>query len=399
MNPIFNSDQDNLIHNTEFFEWVVRPTPELEQYWNQYLSENPASKNEIEEAAFLLRSITLKEKEDTGDEMQQLWNRIEARTSDKKRNVFRLSYWIAAASILVVLGLSGVIYFHIAPTKNAPINYLAIAKVEPKNKEVKLIFSDQSEEVINSKNIEIKYDKNGEIEVNSENQLTHKFTESKSDEQQLNQLVVPSGRRTSLTLSDGTKLWLNSGSRTIFPVVFKKETREIFIEGEAYLEVAHDQSRPFIVVTNKIQVKVLGTKFNISAYPDDMSNSVVLVEGRVQALVNSKKVIMKPNQLLTFEKNTGTTALNETDVLPFISWKDGWMYCDKEKLESISTRLSKFYNVKIEFGDQQASELTLTGKLDLKTECVDIFNAISSIAPITYEIRNDVIVIFYRKVN
>lgn len=390
---------DHLIHHPEFFEWVVRPTEALDQHWNQFLADNPSRKKEVEEAIFLIKNIIPKEKELSEDAVAKLWARIDSKTSSGKSRTFHISRWVAAASILLVLGISGGIYFHLKNDDNNPINYQAIAKIEPTDNEVKLIFSDQTEEIISSKDIEIKYDANGEVLVNSDKRLTQKLDQSAKGEEQLNQLVVPRGKRTNLVLSDGTKLWLNSGSRAIYPAVFNKKEREIFIEGEAYLEVAHHPSKPFYVVTNQIHVKVLGTKFNVSAYPDDAAASVVLVEGSVQATVDSKKVTMKPNQLLTYEKNTKMTELEETDVLPYTSWKDGWMYCEKESMEAIATKLSRFYNVRIEFKDIKSKELTLTGKLDLKTECADIFKAISSTAPISYEIQNDVIILSNKQVN
>jgi ferric-dicitrate binding protein FerR (iron transport regulator) len=276
---------------------------------------------------------------------------------------------------------------------SSEIDYQLLAKVDAQDKEVKLIFADKSEEVLTSKELEVKYDSHGDIEINSDKRLEQKIDAYKSGGEQLNQLVVPRGKRSSLILSDGTKLWLNSGSRAIFPVVFTKKEREIYIEGEAYLEVAHDAARPFFVVTDKIHVKVLGTKFNISAYPEDQASSVVLVEGSVQAIIDSKELTMKPDQLLTYQKSSGVTALQKADVIIYTSWKDGWMYCEKERMESIATKLSRYYNMKIEFKDYEAKELTLTGKLDLKTQCADVFEAISSTAPITFEIQDNSIII------
>lgn len=394
-----NSEAENLIHHPDFFEWVVRPTEALDQQWNQFLAENPSRKKEVEEAIFLIKNIIPTEMELTDEAVSKLWACIESKTLSGKTKTFRISRWVAAASIFLILGISGAIYYQLTQERNTPVNYQAIAKVEAPDNEVKLIFSDQSEEVLTSKDVAIKYDSTGEILVNADKRLAQKLSNLNNDEEQLNQLVVPRGRRTSLTLSDGTKLWLNSGSRAIYPAVFNKKEREIYIEGEAYLEVAHHASKPFYVVTNQIHVKVLGTKFNVSAYPDDAAASVVLVEGSIQATVNSRKLTMKPNQLLTFEKKTGITDLEETDVLPYTSWKDGWLYCDKEKMGTIATKLSRFYNIKIEFKDIEARELTLTGKLDLKTECADIFKAISSTAPIAYEIQNDAIIISNKIIN
>jgi len=90
---------------------------------------------------------------------------------------------------------------------------------------------------------------------------------------------------------------------------------------------------------------------------------------------------------------SGKTKIEETDVIPYTSWKDGWMYCEKEKLESIAVKLSRYYDMKIEFADQKSKEMTLTGKLDLKTDCAEIFKAISSTAPIKFEIRESEIIL------
>ncbi len=392
MKEDLNNITDNLIHDPEFLEWVLRPTKESDQYWAQFISDHPSRKKEMDDAISLIKSLVPQEKELTEESIFKLWNRIDNSVKSKKNGIRHLHIWMAAASIILLFGISGLLYFQLK-SDNTGINYQSIAKADLSSEEVKLIFADKSEEVLRSKDLNIKYSTKGEIEVNSANQPTEKIQEQPNDADQLNQLIVPRGKRTNLTLSDGTKLFLNSGSRAIFPVIFTKKEREIFIEGEAYLEVAHNENKPFFVVTNKIRVRVLGTKFNVSAYPEDNAVSVVLVEGSVQAIVDSKKVMMVPNQLLTYEKNSGETTLNETDVLRYTSWKDGWMYCEKEKLETIATKLSRYYDVKIEFTDKQLMEMTLTGKLDLKTECSDVIKAISSTAPILFEIQDNVIVI------
>lgn len=393
MSSNFNETSQDLIHNPEFIEWVMRPTKESDLYWNQFILANPSRKQEIREAIYLIKGIIPKEKELSQETANDLWERIEKDTVSARKIIFRFSGWMSAASLLLLIGVAGWIYYQLPKTNEQPIDYKSIAEVKSPDNEIKLIFADQSEEVLKSNDLDIKYDHKGEIVVNSDKHLSQKMQESKSVDEQLNQLVVPRGKRTSLTLSDGTKLWLNSGSRAIFPVLFGKQKREIFIEGEAFLEVAHDAAKPFFVVTNNFKVKVLGTKFNVSAYPEDPSSSVVLVEGSVQARIDTKDITMKPNQQMIYKKETNTAELNETDVLPFISWKDGWLYCEKEPLETLAAKLSRYYNMKIEFKDVKTRKMTLTGKLDLKSECSEIFNAISLTAPISYEIQDDVIVI------
>lgn len=391
MDPELNQFTNALIHNVEFQDWMVRPTPEKDKYWKEFIAQNPQREKEMEEAITFIHNLIPEEKELRDEPLKRLWSRIEAETYKRKvRRIWRMR-WIAAASFLLVLGIFSAIYLHTDKVVKPTSYYSSIPKIKPDESDIKLIFSDKSEEILQDRDVKIKYEKNGEILVNSDRKLKRKIEEGEKDIEQLNQLVVPFGKRTTLVLSDGTKLYLNSGSRAIFPVVFNKNEREIFIEGEAYLEVAHDSSRPFKVQTDKMKIEVLGTKFNVSAYSEDQSNSIVLVEGGVQATVDSKIMVMKPNQRLLYEKKTSLTSLDDANVLPYISWKDGWMYCEKESLESISVKLSRYYNVEIKFIDEESAKMSLTGKLDLKNKCADIFNAISSTAPIAVEIHGDVI--------
>ena len=162
-----------------------------------------------------------------------------------------------------------------------------------------------------SKEVELKYSKEGKIETKAGKQIQTEDLKGNSEAEEMNQLVVPRGKRSSVELADGSKLWLNSGSRAIYPVVFSKKNREIFIEGEGYLEVSHDASRPFYVVTDAVKVKVLGTKFNISAYKEDNQVSVVLVEGSVEASVGLQKVVMKPDQIMNYAINTEKLSVEE----------------------------------------------------------------------------------------
>ena len=387
------SGSNNFIHNQEFISWVINPDNASDQYWNRFVQEHPEHKKEIDEAAFIIRSLYEAEKDLDKNSVFRLWKRIEKGTASRNKIRF-ITRWVAAASVALVLGIGSIVFYQLQFFGTTKIDYSLVARVEPTGNEVKLILSDKSEKLLASDDSQIKYDKDGTIEINADEAISNKKADKGTVAEQLNQLVVPLGKRSSLILSDGTKLHLNSGSRAIYPVTFSKKEREIYVEGEAFLEVAHDTERPFFVVTNHLKVRVLGTKFNVSAYPDDANTSVVLVEGSVQAVVSSKKMVtMKENQLFTHESSTGKTSLKETNVLEYISWKDGWMYCNKESLENIAVKLSRYYNVSIRFNDPAAKDLTLTGKLDLKNNCEEIFKVIMSTAPIKYEIIEDGIVL------
>jgi ferric-dicitrate binding protein FerR (iron transport regulator) len=271
------------------------------------------------------------------------------------------------------------------------INYQSIAvAVNPRN-EIKLILSDNSEKIFDTKEVELKYNQDGKLETKTGTKVETEDLKQGSDAVQMNQLVVPRGKRSNIVLADGTKLWLNSGSRAIYPVAFNDKTREIFIEGEGYLEVAHDAAKPFFVVTDQIKVRVLGTKFDISAYKEDNHVSVVLVEGSVQVSSPSGNSNIKPNQILNYEKSTQKSLLATANVLEYVAWKDGWMLCNKEPIESITTKLSRYYDVKINYSDLNVSTMTITGKLDLKSNYEDVLKVICATAPLKYEMIDNTI--------
>jgi ferric-dicitrate binding protein FerR (iron transport regulator) len=115
----------------------------------------------------------------------------------------------------------------------------------------------------------------------------------------------------------------------------------------------------------------------------------VLVKGSVCAEVESKEIMMKENELLTMKNISGETSLVAVNVLEHTSWKDGWMYCTKEKLGNIAVKLSRYYDIHIEFQDPKIREMTLTGKLDLKSKSQEVLDVISFIAPVDYVINNE----------
>ncbi len=380
-----------ILHDKKFIDWIIEPSAELEEYWKNYIRNNPWDEETIKEARILLKGVTQNRTGLKEQEIHQLWYRIDTTLANRrKQNVFTRR-WMAAASILILIGFSGWMFQHYYLKEEPVIDYSAVVRAEPASNDVTLILSDSKQETFSSKEVDIKYNESGLIVTGTGEVLSAETEKSDKTEEQLNQLVVPFGKHSSITLSDGTKLWLNSGSRAIYPVTFNKKYREIFIEGEAYLEVAKNASQPFYVKTDKINVRVLGTKFNVSAYPEDARSSVVLVEGSVEAVAGKKSFAIKPNQVFKFEKESGLSTLENANVMEYISWKDGWLLCNKEKLGDIAVKLSRYYNINIEVVDEKVKELTLSGKLDFKTQCEDVMNTIALTAPVKYEIENEVI--------
>lgn len=217
---------------------------------------------------------------------------------------------------------------------------------------------------------------------------TDKKIESSQIKTEYLTVIVPKGKRTTLKLSDGSSIWVNSGTKLVYPKVFNDENREIMIDGEAYLNVSKDEKRPFIVHTRGFDVAVLGTQFNISAYSNDRESSVVLVEGAVEIAAESSKGKLYPNQ--GFFSVNGSFSIKNVDVYPYICWRDGVMQLNGESLDVIMKRLSRYYGVEIKSDNRFALE-RYKGKVNLSESLETVLYNISLSTPLTYTKEGDVV--------
>lgn len=162
----------------------------------------------------------------------------------------------------------------------------------------------------------------------------------------------PNGRKSTFTLSDGTVVKLNSDSRFEFPSQFGEEKREVVLEGEAFFEVSENREKPFIIRTGNITTTVLGTTFNVKAYPNENEVNVALVSGRV-AVENTKEssreepLILKPNQMAVYNSTSDELKASSFDYSEVISWKDGVLALKNADLSQIKSKLEKWYGVDI----------------------------------------------------
>lgn len=205
-----------------------------------------------------------------------------------------------------------------------------------------------------------------------------------------NTLMVPKGRRSSIILPDGSKVWMNSGSVLHFPSHFETDRRTIEVEGEIYIEVAKNET-PFYVKTKDFTVQVLGTKFNVSAYADEPASSVVLVEGSVQVnTMNDEQIALTPNRMLTCE--SGSNRIDDVDVYDYISWKDGLLQFKGETMANILIRLGRYYNVSIQCPPDIAQRRS-SGKLVLFDDFEQVMKTFALLYDIQYHFESNTLII------
>ena len=173
-------------------------------------------------------------------------------------------------------------------------------------------------------------------------------------------LFAPLGSRISFSLPDGTKGWLNSGSSLEYQVPFNTK-RHVAITGEAWFDVAHDAKHPFEVTMGDSRVKVLGTKFNLAAYPEENTTEVILEEGIVEFSTPglSSDIKMKPNEQLTF--SGGIINMRVVDAARFSAWKEGKLVFRGDPMSEVARRLERWYNVTVEVVDKELDDYVFRG--------------------------------------
>jgi ferric-dicitrate binding protein FerR (iron transport regulator) len=207
------------------------------------------------------------------------------------------------------------------------------------------------------------------------------------------EMVVPFGNKSQLTLEDGTRVWLNAGSRMAFPTKFTGKKREIFLEGEGYFEVAHNQKLPFYVNTGEIVIKVLGTKFDVSAYESDKLIETVLVEGRVAISERSamtfikKESILNPNQKASYDRHEHSIAIKaEPNVNNVIAWTEGVFKFHRQSISEVLNKLERYYKVQFVINSGFPAEDLISGDLYLKDSIEEIMKSLDIVAKIKYRI-------------
>lgn len=336
----------------------------------------------------ILQSVEMNSYSLSDHEKETIYRNLQHEFSAKKHQRKNRIFYRYAAACVAIISLLGSLFFIYNQSGISP-NELMVAndiKIDSTLTNIELI-TQRSKKVLIEKHPTIQYNSTGKVYVNDqETELTAKGVQADSE---LNTLIVPNGRRTTLILEDGSKVWVNSGTVLTFPTSFDKENRTISVNGEIYIEVAKDVTRPFYVKTSNFDIRVLGTKFNVSAYNEDASKQVVLVQGSVQ-IENQQnlRALMHPNEL--FSLNNGQQSIREVNVYDYISWKDGFLQFSSESLESICQRLSRHYRIKIHC-DEESKKQKFSGKLVLFDDFSKVLTTLSDIIPIKYtQAKNEI---------
>jgi transmembrane sensor len=348
----------------------------------------PLKRAEIDLAVEMLGRLQNMEFQQSPERKFKQWNTI---LKKHKRSV-RLRFFRYAAAILLIVGGGSIAFYH---SKQSPSIEKFVSSTAINFRNTELILADGKHIGIGRRQSNIKYSADGKgVLLNDTTEMKQSVSEDA-----YNQMIVPHGKRSQIVLSDGTKVWINSGSRLVYLPVFKANIREVFLEGEAYFEVAKDAKKPFYVRTDAYSVKVYGTKFDVQAYKVDNEYNTILLEGKVSLKIKhgnllSKEHFLSPNHKACLSADKEDILISEVaDIDNYTAWKDGYLVFKNEAFPELLTRVAHYYNIRIEVNPQTQIKY-VSGKLDLKENPERVLDGLAVISKARY-VKQDNKYVFY----
>lgn len=343
--------------------------------------------NDIAEKLILhFRQLDHKQRDDEGEMWQRINAQIEKEQNPYRQRRVRLLYMavslIAACTLLLLYFGWGRLYTRSNRNLDEYVNQLADVKEE--NGQVQLLLSGEKAVCFDKDSVGILYTSKGSLCIDKAATDMDKKEDVLDNE--FNQVIVPKGKYMRLTLSDGTQMHVNSGSRVVYPRIFDRHTREIYVEGEVYLDVTPDKTRPFHVKTAQFEVEVLGTSFNVNAHKKNNRGEIVLVEGSVKVYdKHRKEVLLQPDNLVAVCDGEASTV-RRVNAKDYTAWINGLLILHDEPLMAVFEKLNRFYDIPIVVAPAIQTEI-VDGKLDLRLPLPELIQLISVVVPIECQLN------------
>ena len=265
---------------------------------------------------------------------------------------YKLLRWqMAAAAALLITGIASFLLFKssTAITKIAAIEQRYQNDVPAGGNKAILTLEDGTKLLLDNGGAQQKPANAAGININyQKGSITYEANaKSNSETVEYNTIDIPRGGQYQLTMADGSKVWLNAGTTLKFPRTFADNKRVVELSGEGYFEVAKNESVPFVVKLNSMEVQVLGTHFNVKAYPDEHNIKTTLLEGKVQLKAGSNNTLLLPGNQGIFE--AGNIQVNAANTAEAVAWKNGDFLFDKSDIKTIMQQFERWYDINVQY--------------------------------------------------
>ncbi len=337
----------------------------------------------------------------------RLFQTIQSRKKQSTKSVY-FGWWkqVAAAAIFVLVSSAiYLVFFSVAGKENLMAaskknEQVPTGELMPGRNKAMLTLADGSKIALDSAanglltsqgKIKVQKLSNGKIVYAVNGELL-----SENDPAFYNTIATPRGGEYQLTLSDGTKVWLNAASSIRFPVVFTGKERIVSITGEAYFEVEKNATMPFKVQANTAEVEVLGTHFNVNAYDDESAIKTTLLEGKVKLNPSDKKqprqnVLLLPGQQASLNRGGNFKVMNDADVEEAVAWKNGRFQFKSADLQTILRQISRWYDVDIVY--KENVNLHFTGQLGRDQNASGVFEKLALTGEVHFAIDGKKVIV------
>lgn len=363
---------EEFVLDDDFMRWVLKTDEKSDHFWNTFLLHHPEKKEELEEAAYIIRSLRAVEPPLPSQKFEYKHYGKQITLSPGGKNGRQLIKIAAMFVFMVTMG--GLLYYYQHQQPVFPIELSG----ERYSENGRIILPNGTVSEFDSKETQIQQTASGNLTINNDTLLV-KEKEIKTDDAAMAQIIIPYGKRSQITLADGTKIWLNAGSTLSYPIHFSKNKREVYLLGEAFFEVTSDSSNPFYVITNDMRIRVTGTHFNVTSYQNDAFTQAVLVEGKIETSSNrmfGRSIELSPGERIVYDKEEKTLQKDKVDTALYSSWVDGYLIIDNEPVELIFKKLERYYNKKIVVNNL-SSKPRFTGKLNLTDDLEKVLRNIA----------------------
>ena len=340
MKKISDYKFEDFISDESFLDYAKGTNPDNIKLWESRLAETPDKYKTAIEAKFFIQLISFKKQSLSQEFITEEWNRLNKRLNiNNKRTItgfkkYKIKIWQYAAVFAFLMVLAGSVFF--------------------------------SDYIFNT-NDKIAY----------------------------NEIITPKGQIKNILLPDGSLVFLNSDTKLKYKSNFGTKKREVFLEGEAFFDVTQNPRKPFIVYTSENTVKVLGTAFNVSAYPDENIHQISLERGKISISHDKgKSLLLNPDETYLLLCNKNQSKIFKTEnVEIYSSWKDGKIIFRNQRFADIVRKLERSHNIVINIQNTKIENLRYTGEFNINDDVRMILGIISLTTPVNYEIKNDTIFI------
>lgn len=315
----------------------------------------------------------------------------------RERNVRRIRRYMKYVAVLVLpLGIVLYMYMHRGKTPEVQQPKVEAQVLIPAGKPKATLQLASGEEIAltteSSRHIE---QGNGVVIKQNFGVIEYKVDGNSSKEnEQFNTISVPRGGEFCLTLSDGTRVWLNADSRLRYPVEFVGKKRKVYLEGEAYFDVSYDEHKQFVVETKDARVKVYGTAFDVSAYEDEKETTATLVRGSIalKSGKTDKMIRLEPGEQGRLQN--GKLTKQNVDVRLYTAWVEGRLVFNSVRLEDMLRRLSRWYDVNVIFSRDELKEVIFTGEVKKYKDFSEVLDVIESTQTVHFEVKDGTIIVY-----